>query len=276
MSTTTRRRRLLRAALTAVSAISVSTLWPLAEPAPAQADWECTDWAFKGPFSLRQENGAVVSFTLHGQKFPLEGIPARNGNVNGNARGGNDQGIKDGIEGGNVGFQIFWDDKSYGNYVGYVDDIGMAHGTTYNKQGGRGSDVGWDALTQLQCLTPPPDDPVLVPERVINPGDPDSPFGNPGGAPKPEEAPPAPPSEIKVSWQPWQGGITATVSITNNANKPAVPCRYQAEGDIERPFTVSGDAPAPVVISPAFPQNRYWPVTVTCDNGLSVKTGTTY
>jgi hypothetical protein len=89
---------------------------------------------------------------------------------------------------------------------------------------------------------------------------------------------PRPPAALDVSWQPFPGGITATVKMTNNPTKGPVRCVYSTQGleTFDRAFTLAGDQPTNVVIAPAVPLNRYWPVSVSCDNGVRTDTGSVY
>jgi hypothetical protein len=90
--------------------------------------------------------------------------------------------------------------------------------------------------------------------------------------------PKAPKPALAVEWKPWPGGITATVKMANNPTKTPVKCVYSTQGleTFDRAFTLAGDQPSDVVIAPAMPLNRFWPVTVSCDNGVRIDTGSVY
>ncbi len=84
------------------------------------------------------------------------------------------------------------------------------------------------------------------------------------------------PSELTVTWtkMPEALRVIAHVAVTNNANKPPLDCVYTAQGDFPRPVTVYGSNTGNIDIYPAVPQNKFWPVTVTCNNsGLLSRAG---
>jgi hypothetical protein len=135
----------------------------------------------------------------------------------GKAVGSNNEGVH-GLDGGNIGFTVYWDNGPVGNYVGHVEDSGFAVGTTYDTQGGRGSDVGWKSHNQLKCINfppPPPKDDVLKPDRVIEPTDPDSPWYKPPSQPmQGGPAPLNPPPGSKLAT------VQADVDVYNAKNEP--------------------------------------------------------
>ena len=102
----------------------------------------------------------------------------------------------------------------------------------------------------------------------------------PRTAPPPAVAPPPPPSELVFRHEP----LTAIVSITHNANKPAVGCVYRSPAvagpatmvnvpDVT--FTVTGSAETRLDLhGPATGSTFH--ITVTCDNGLSTSVDTIY
>jgi hypothetical protein len=96
----------------------------------------------------------------------------------------------------------------------------------------------------------------------------------------PRTAPPAvaaapPPSELVFRHEP----LTAIVSITHNANKPAVGCVYRSVAvageatmihyDRSVNFTVTGSAETTVRVGNGPATGSTFHVSVTCDNGLS-------
>jgi hypothetical protein len=80
--------------------------------------------------------------------------------------------------------------------------------------------------------------------------------------------------------------LTAIVSITNNANKPAVGCVYRSVAvagqatiihyDHSVNFTVTGSAEARVQVGNGPATGSTFHVTVTCDNGLSTSQDVIY
>jgi hypothetical protein len=80
--------------------------------------------------------------------------------------------------------------------------------------------------------------------------------------------------------------LTAIVSITNNANKPAVGCVYRSVAvageatmvhyDHSVNFTVSGAAETRVRVGNGPATGSTFHVTVTCDNGLSTSQDVIY
>jgi hypothetical protein len=104
-------------------------------------------------------------------------------------------------------------------------------------------------------------------------------------APPAAAPPPPPPSELVLRYgDPSPDGIPAFVSITNNANKPAVGCVYRSPAvagpatmvnvpDVT--FTVTGSAETRLDLhGPATGSTFH--VTVTCDNGLSTSVDKIY
>jgi hypothetical protein len=87
--------------------------------------------------------------------------------------------------------------------------------------------------------------------------------------------PPALPSELMFRHEP----LTAIVSITHNANKPAVGCVYRSVAvagganiihyDHSVNFAVAGSAETRVHVGDGPATGSTFHVTVTCDNGLS-------
>jgi Protein of unknown function (DUF2510) len=105
----------------------------------------------------------------------------------------------------------------------------------------------------------------------------------PRTVPPPAAAPPPPPpSELVFRHEP----LTAIVSITNNANKPAVGCVYRSVAvageattihyDHSVNFTVAGSAEARVHVGDGPATGSTFHVTVTCDNGLSTSQDVRY
>jgi hypothetical protein len=146
-----------------------------------------------------------------------------------------------------------------------------------------GTSTPWSASISLIATgwwTPGPTEPPAA-ERpaaeppVVAP----RPAAPPAAAPPTAEPPPPPPPELKL----WYGnaspdGISAFVSITNNAGKPPVGCVYRAVAvagpgtmvnynDVVN-FTVSGSAETRID-RPGPETGTTWHATVTCDNGLS-------
>jgi hypothetical protein len=80
--------------------------------------------------------------------------------------------------------------------------------------------------------------------------------------------------------------LTAIVSITNNANKPAVGCVYRSVAvagqatrinyDHSVNFTVTGSAETRVHVGDGPATGSTFHVTVTCDNGLSTSQDVIY
>jgi hypothetical protein len=109
------------------------------------------------------------------------------------------------------------------------------------------------------------------------------PAAAPRAAPAPAVAPqPPPPSELVFRHEP----LTAVVSITHNANKPAVGCVYRSVAvagganvihyDHSVNFTVTGSAETRVHVGDGPATGSTFHVTVTCDNGLSASQDVRY
>jgi len=126
------------------------------------------------------------------------------------------------------------------------------------------------SLIATESSTPDPTVSTLAPETAPPPV----------AAPPRAVPPPPPPSELRLWYgDPSPDGIPAFVSITNNADKPAVGCVYRAVA-VAGPatkinyndsvnFTVTGSAETRIDRhGPA--TGTTWHVTVTCDNGLSI------
>ncbi len=105
----------------------------------------------------------------------------------------------------------------------------------------------------------------------------------PRAAPAPAVAPPPPPpSELVFRHEP----LTAVVSITHNANKPAVGCVYRSVAvagganiihyDHSVNFTVTGSAETRVHVGDGPATGSTFHVTVTCGNGLSASQDVRY
>jgi hypothetical protein len=101
-------------------------------------------------------------------------------------------------------------------------------------------------------------------------------------APRAVAPSPPPPSELVFRHEP----LTAVVSITNNANKPAVGCVYRSVAvagqatmihyDHSVNFTVTGSAETRVRVGNGPATGSTFHVTVTCDNGLSTSQDVVY
>jgi hypothetical protein len=229
--------RAVKTVMVVAAVAAVSTIGSLAGPAnavpPTPLSPPCAGYQFKGPFKLNQDNGNWVTFTLDGKTFPKAGVPAlgivNNDYWNGKAYGGNSEGqIVNGIEGNKMGFTIYWEDPSrpgstaaVGDYFGSIDDAGFVTGATHDKQGGRGSDVGWRSENQLSCINwpaPPPKDDVLKPD-VVNecvPGGPCA-FGNPPAAADSAPQQGGQPAQLAA---PKLATVNADVDIYNAKNEP--------------------------------------------------------
>jgi len=109
------------------------------------------------------------------------------------------------------------------------------------------------------------------------------PAGAPGTVPPPAAVPPPPPQPELVLR--FDNPLTAVVSITNNANNPAVGCVIRI-APVAGPatmvtvpdvnFTVIGSAPTTVNLPPGPATGSTFHDTVTCDNGLSTSRDGTY
>jgi hypothetical protein len=119
----------------------------------------CNQYAFNGDFTLRQDNGALISFNSTG---PV---------VSGTARGGTDSGTVTGsIQGRNVDFTINWGGPDIQpEYIGTVGDDALIH-----NGGQRGTPFTWDSTRPLGCQNPLLSEPAtLVPnQRVVPPAAP--------------------------------------------------------------------------------------------------------
>jgi Protein of unknown function (DUF2510) len=104
----------------------------------------------------------------------------------------------------------------------------------------------------------------------------------PAAAPRAVAQPPPPPSQLIFRHEP----LTAIVSITNNANRPAVGCVYRSVAvageattihyDHSVDFTVTGSAETKVHVGNGPATGSTFHVTVTCNNGLSTNQDVTY
>jgi hypothetical protein len=132
-------RSQLLAAATAITAMGFLTVSPPAQAHPilpfplAPA---CNQYVFNGDFTLRQDNGALISFNSTG---PV---------ASGTARGGTDSGTVTGsIQGRNVDFTINWGGPDIQpEYIGTVGDDALIH-----NGGQRGTFFTWDSTRPLGC-----------------------------------------------------------------------------------------------------------------------------
>ncbi len=134
------KRSQLLAAATAITAMGFLTVSPPVQAHPmlplAPA---CNQYVFNGDFTLRQDNGAVISFNSTG--------PVASGTV----RGGTDSGIVTGsIQGRIVDFTINWGGPNAPDiqpeYIGTVGDDALIH-----NGGQRGTSFTWDSTRPLGC-----------------------------------------------------------------------------------------------------------------------------
>jgi hypothetical protein len=134
------KRSQLLAAATAITAMGFLTVSPAVQAHPmlplAPA---CNQYVFNGDFTLRQDNGALISFSSTG--------PVASGTV----RGGTDSGIVTGsIQGRNVDFTINWGGPNAPDiqpeYIGTIGDDALIH-----NGGRRGTPFTWDSTRPLGC-----------------------------------------------------------------------------------------------------------------------------
>ena len=156
-------------------------------------------------------------------------------------------------------------------------DLGTASsGTT-------GTSTPWSASFSLIATgwwTPDPTAPPAAEHQMEPAAAPSA--AAPRTAPPPAVAPPPPPSELVFRHEP----LTAIVSITHNANKPAVGCVYRSvavSGQATRinydhsvNFTVTGSVETRVHVGDGPATGSTFHVTVTCDNGLSTSQDVRY
>jgi hypothetical protein len=155
------------------AAVSMTAFGFLTVPAPAQAlpmiplAPACSDYQFKGQFSLNQSNGATVSFDSTGQTATGRAVADTGGPALDLMRGK----VGGGIQGRHLEFTIQWDRGPIGHYAGDVDDSGFAHGNTVDVTD-TSSTATWDATTPLACMPPaappppPPPPPVQAPPQA--------------------------------------------------------------------------------------------------------------
>ena len=167
--TSVNRAQLLVAA-TAITAMGFLTVSPPVQAHPmlplAPA---CNQYVFNGDFTLRQDNGALISFNSTG---PVASGPAH---ATGGDRGGFDGNVTGGIQGDKLDFEISWgiiytnqSTPSKGHYTGFVGNDGFGHGDTFDESGG--SSAHWDSTVPLVCSTPAT--PPLAPESAPAPAQP--------------------------------------------------------------------------------------------------------
>jgi hypothetical protein len=157
-------------------------------------------------------------------------------------------------------------------------DLGAAPGGT------TGTSTLWSASFSL-IATGSSTDPTAAPpaEHQTAPPAAPPPAAAPRAAPPPAVVPPPPPpSQLVFRHEP----LTAIVSITNNANKPAVGCVYRSvavAGEATRihydrsvDFTVTGSAETRVHVGDGPATGSTFHVIVTCNNGLSTSQDVTY
>ena len=143
-----------------------------------------------------------------------------------------------------------------------------------------GTSTPWSASFSLIATgwsTPDPTAPPAAEHQT------EPPAATPRAAPPPAAAPPPPPpSELVLRHEP----LTAIVSITHNANKPAVGCVYRSVAvageatmihyDHSVNFTVTGSAETRVHVGNGPATGSTFHVSVTCDNGLSTSQDVQY
>ena len=143
-------RSQLFAAATAIGVVGFLTLSPPAQARPMlPLNPPCSQYGFTGDVSLRQSNGALVSFSSAG--------PGASGRATATGTGGGPmQGtISGSVQGRYVDLTIRWDSGPIGHYtglVGYSDDF--AGGDTVDETN-PGSTAHWDSTVPLGCITPP-------------------------------------------------------------------------------------------------------------------------
>ncbi len=152
-------------------------------------------------------------------------------------------------------------------------DPGTAPGGT------TGTNTPWSASFSLIATGWSTPDPTAPPaEHLTAP-----PAAASSTAPPPAAAPPPPsPSELVFRHEP----LTAIVSITHNANKPATGCVYKSVAVAGEAtmihyahsvnFTVTGSAETRVHVGDGPATGSTYHVTVTCDNGLSTSQDVIY
>lgn len=150
--------------------------------------------------------------------------------------------------------------------------------------GGTGTSTPWSASFSLVTTGWWTPDPVAPPAAEAPPAQHQTapPAAAPRTVPPLAVASPPPPSELVFRHEP----LTAIVSITNNADKPAVGCVYRSVAvagqattihyDHSVNFTVSGSAETRVRVGNGPATGSTFHVTVTCDNGLSTSQDVTY
>ena len=150
--------------------------------------------------------------------------------------------------------------------------------------GTTGTGTPWSAsfsLIATDYSTPDPTAPTAARRTDAPP-----PAAPPAAVPPSAAPPPPPPPELNLWYgDPRPNGIPAFVSITNNADKPAVGCVYTAVAvaglgtrvnyTATANFTVIGSAETRID-RPGPATGTTWHVTVTCDNGLSTSQDHTY
>jgi hypothetical protein len=123
---------------------------------------------------------------------------------------------------------------------------------------------------------PPPAPPAPAPPPVVY-----RPAPTQEWVPPPPPAPPPPPPELVVRYD----NPATFVSITNNADKPAVGCEYRSVAvaglaagvNYERTFNFTITGSAETRIDPNGPATgSTFQITVTCDNGLSTSQNKIY
>jgi hypothetical protein len=148
-------------------------------------------------------------------------------------------------------------------------------------RGTTGTSSPWSAsfsLIATDFWEPPPEPPPAAPPPAPPPPAAPPTWEPPQAAPQPPSPapPPPPPSELQLRRD--NSSAATIVSITNNADKPAVGCVYRSVGvagtaaavnyDRSVNFTVTGSAETRIDYNGPATGSTFH-VTVTCDNGLS-------
>ena len=256
--TTTKQKTFLAASATAISAIGL-----FASTAPAQARPPiplappCQQWGMDIDDFAITEVG--TGWTID---FGRNGVVARN--VSGAKKNGTSSG---GISGHHVDLTVRYG-PYFQQYIGDIADDGHASGTTHNNIPNE-SNIGWNA-TGVSCMDITP-----VPEAPAQNSSTGSVQQEPVKVDPPAEAKPLKPPTI--DFKPINLGFVTTgleATITDRSGV-ASNCTYTSSV-VSRDFALPANGRATVKITPLVPTGTTFDVNVTCDNGTSLDTTTTF
>ncbi|HEX2284329.1 MAG TPA: hypothetical protein VHI10_05780 [Mycobacterium sp.] len=140
----TKHKTLVAASATAISAIALFTSPALAQALPMNPlAPPCGQYKFSGLTILNQSNGYRLEFAANGTTVNAP-VTSYNNRQAVAGRGT----VSGSINAREVVFTVAWDNRTFGDYSGSVNDSGKAKGETH----GAGGSATWNFKNRLECL----------------------------------------------------------------------------------------------------------------------------